>query len=59
MRWAEEGKDFGAYLPYLSSYMGHASFRSSYYYVHLLPEKLGNAVFMDTHGIIPEVLHEE
>ena len=59
MRWAEEGKDFGAYLPYLSSYMGHASFHSSYYYVHLLPEKLGNASFMDTHGIIPEVPHEE
>lgn len=59
MRWAEEGKDFWAYLPYLSAYMGHASFHSSYYYVHLLPEKLGNAGFMDTHGIIPEVAYEE
>lgn len=58
-RWAEEGKDFGAYLPYLSTYMGHASFHSSYYYVHLLPERLANMNFMDTHGIIPEVPHEE
>ena len=24
LRWAREGKDFEAYLPYLSTYMGHA-----------------------------------
>lgn len=59
IKWAEEGKDFEAYLPYLSAYMGHASFHSSYYYVHLLPERLANIKFMDTHGIFPEVLDEE
>lgn len=59
LRWAEEGKDFEAYLPYLSTYMGHASFHSSYYYVHLLPEKLAALDFMGSNGIIPEVQHEE
>lgn len=59
LRWAREGKDFEAYLPYLSTYMGHASFHSSYYYVHLLPEKLAVMDFMDNTGIIPEVPNEE
>lgn len=59
LRWAGEGKDFEAYLPYLSAYMGHASFHSSYYYVHLLPEKLAALDFMGSNGIIPEVPHEE
>ncbi len=59
LRWVEEGKDFEAYLPYLSTYMGHASFHSSYYYVHLLPEKLAALDFMGSNGIIPEVQHEE
>ncbi len=58
LRWAEEGKDFEVYLPYLSAYMGHASFHSSYYYVHLLPEKLAALDFMGSNGIIPEVHHE-
>jgi integrase len=55
MRWAEEGKDFGAYLPYLSTYMGHASFKSTYYYVHLLPERLSKMDFVGCKDIIPEV----
>lgn len=58
-RWADEGKDFEAYLPYLSTYMGHASFHSSYYYVHLLPEKLAGIGFMGNHGIIPEAGDEK
>ena len=59
LRWAREGKDFEAYLPYLSTYMGHANFHSSYYYVHLLPEKLAVLDFMGNNGIIPEVPDEE
>ncbi len=55
MRWAEEDKDFGAYLPYLSTYMGHASFKSTYYYVHLLPERLSKMDFVRCKDIIPEV----
>lgn len=39
--------------------MGHACFHSSYYYVHLLPEKLAVMDFMDNNGIIPEVPNEE
>lgn len=55
MRWAEEGKDFNAYLPYLCTYMGHASFKSTYYYVHLLPERLSKMDFVQCRDIIPEV----
>lgn len=58
MRWTEEGKDLDAYIPYLSTYMGHATFRSTYYYVHLMPERLSSMKFMDTNGIIPEVHNE-
>lgn len=58
LRWVEEGKDFNVYLPYLSHYMGHASFKSTYYYVHLLPEKLGCMDFMNRQGVIPEVSDE-
>ncbi len=58
MRWIEEGKDLDAHIPYLSTYMGHATFRSTYYYVHLLPERLSAMNFMSTNGIIPEVQDE-
>ena len=58
LRWAREGKDFNVYLPYLSNYMGHASFKGTYYYVHLLPEKLGLMDFMSSQGVIPEVSDE-
>lgn len=57
MRWISEGKDLEAYIPYLCAYMGHASFKSTYYYVHLLPEKLAAMDFMKPAGIIPEVPH--
>lgn len=58
MRWTEEGKDLDAYIPYLSTYMGHATFHSTYYYVHLLPKRLSAMNFMGTKGIIPEVQDE-
>ena len=32
------GKDVTALLPYLSRYLGHASFESTYYYVHTSPD---------------------
>jgi len=32
MRWLEEGKDLDTWLPYLSAFMGHASFSATYYY---------------------------
>lgn len=58
MRWLSEGRDLDAYIPYLCAYMGHASFKSTYYYVHLLPEKLAAMDFMKPAGIIPEVPYE-
>jgi hypothetical protein len=32
------GDDVTAMLPYLSRYMGHATFQSTYYYVHTSPD---------------------
>jgi integrase len=54
MRWAEEGKDLDSMVPYLSAYMGHATFSATYYYIHLLPERLALMDFISTDGIIPE-----
>ena len=59
MRWVEEGKDLSAWIPYLCAYMGHATFSATFYYVHLLPERLSGMGFMSVSGIIPEVDDEE
>jgi integrase len=59
MRWVEEGKDLDAWMPYLTAYMGHATFSATYYYVHLLPERLSQMDFTSISGIIPEVGYEE
>lgn len=37
-RWMRENKDLNAYLPYLSSYMGHTLLSRTAYYIHLVPE---------------------
>ena len=55
MRWIEEGKDLNAWIPYLTAYMGHSTFSATFYYVHLLPERLGRMDFTRIDGIIPEV----
>ena len=55
MRWTEEKRDFNKWLPYLSAYMGHETFNATYYYVHLLPERLSACDFTKIAGIIPEV----
>jgi len=47
MRWIDEGKDIMALLPYLSTYMGHADFSSTLYYIHLLPERLRRSAGID------------
>lgn len=46
-RWMTAGDDVAAMLPYLSRYMGHATFESTYYYVHTSPD------FMATYADIP------
>ena len=51
MRWVEEGADLDAKIPYLSAYMGHETFESTYYYIHLLPERLSRMKFMDISDI--------
>ena len=56
-RWMRQGKDVTAMLPYLARYMGHATFESTFYYVHTSPD------FMDAYAgitgqsqsLLPEV----
>lgn len=38
--WMHEGKDVSVLLPYLSTYMGHASLTYTACYIHLVPEHL-------------------
>lgn len=56
-RWAAQGKDVAAMLPYLACYMGHATFESTYYYVHTSPDFM--AAYADTAAssasLLPEV----
>ena len=62
MRWLSEGKDVMAMAPYLSAYMGHTEFTSTFYYIHLLPERLINNAGIDWERfsrIYPEVAYEE
>lgn len=59
MEWMEEGKDFGQYMPYLSAYMGHQTFRETCYYLHLMPGRLARMDCMDISDIALEVSHEE
>lgn len=40
MNWLDNGLDVMVMLPYLSTYMGHKKFSYTYYYIHLLPERL-------------------
>ncbi len=37
-RWIEEGTDVNTMLPYLMRYMGHSSLKSTFYYLHLVPD---------------------
>ncbi len=40
MRWIDNGNDVMTLLPYLSAYLGHAEIRSTFYYIHLLPDRI-------------------
>ncbi len=51
----EQGRDLNVWLPYLSAYMGHDTYSSTAYYVHLLPERLAATGLTSAAGIIPEV----
>jgi integrase len=54
-RWVEEGRDLGAWLPYLSAHMGHETYKATAHYIHLLPERLAAAGLNNADGVIPEV----
>ncbi len=46
-KWLDEGRDLYAMLPYLRAFMGHATFSSTAYYIHLLPENLVRSAGID------------
>jgi integrase len=56
-RWRTQGKDVNAMLPYLSRYMGHASFDSTYYYIHTSPDFMNayDAITQASQSLLPEV----
>ncbi|MDD3925744.1 MAG: tyrosine-type recombinase/integrase [bacterium] len=37
-RWIREGKELNVYLPYLTEYLGHATFSCTAYYLRLTPD---------------------
>lgn len=57
MKWMDEGKDVHAQLPYLMTYMGHSDLKSTYYYVHLIPEFIHkyNDLSSISNTLVPEV----
>lgn len=57
--WLEQGKNIDEFIPYLSAYMGHTTFRETYYYIHLLPNQFTITGLMGLSGIVPEVRHEK
>lgn len=59
VRWIEEGKQLENYIPYLSAYMGHETFHETFYYIHLLPDRIARLDYMDISDVIPEVLYED
>jgi len=56
-RWMAQGQDVTALLPYLSRYMGHAGFESTYYYVHTSPDFMRGYAGITAAGasLLPEV----
>jgi integrase len=59
-RWATEGIDVNAMLPYLARYMGHQDIRSTLYYFRFVPDFF--PVFSDMskalESVLPEVPYE-
>ncbi len=56
-RWMTAGDDVAAMLPYLSRYMGHATFDSTYYYVHTSPDFMADYadITRDRQCLLPQV----
>jgi integrase len=56
-RWAAEGKDVAAMMPYLMRYMGHSSIKSTYYYLHISPNFMAGYAeqVAASSSVLPEV----
>ncbi|MDR0794581.1 MAG: tyrosine-type recombinase/integrase [Tannerella sp.] len=57
--WMDSGENFYTMLPYLSAYMGHSTFSSTAYYIHLLPDRLKKSPAIHWQSfadLLPEVL---
>jgi integrase len=56
-RWMRQGKDVTSMLPYLSRYMGHATFASTYYYVQTSPDFMDgfDQITRNSQSVLPEV----
>lgn len=57
-QWMKEGKDLTAFLPYLSSYLGHAQLSDTAYYIHLVPGIFNEMTEFDIskrEDLLPEV----
>lgn len=55
-RWMTQGIDVTAMLPYLSTYMGHATVESTYYYIHTSLDFMESYAHMTVEGgsLLPE-----
>lgn len=60
-RWANEGLDLNAMLPYLMRYMGHQSVKETLYYFHFVPEFFPSyrGMTASLEDMIPEAPYEE
>ena len=47
IRWMDNGMDINNLIPYLSTYMGHSELNNTFYYIHLLPERIRNSSGID------------
>lgn len=56
-RWAREGADVDAMMPYLQRYMGHSTIEKTYYYVHVSPDFLSGYADITSglDSLLPEV----
>ncbi len=52
-RWMTQGIEVAARLPYLSTYMGHATVESTYYYIHTSPDFMRAYAHITAQGASP------
>lgn len=47
IKWIDSGLEVNNLLPYLSTYMGHSTLENTFYYIHLLPERIRSSAGVD------------